>query len=40
MADAVDGGLKIVDAFDLDDELRSLLRPGEMIKDRDRKSVV
>jgi len=34
MADAVDGGLKIVDAFDLDDELRSLLRPGEMIKDR------
>lgn len=37
MADAVDGGLKIVDAFDLDDELRSLLRPGEMIKDRDGK---
>ncbi|HXI11892.1 MAG TPA: hypothetical protein VNM92_04515 [Thermoanaerobaculia bacterium] len=26
-------GLKIVDAFDLDDELRSLLRPGEMVKD-------
>ncbi len=27
-------GLKVVDAFDLDDELRSLLRPGEMIKDK------
>ena len=26
-------GLKIVDAYDLDDELRTLLRPGEMIKD-------
>src|SRR5512142_2257768 len=25
--------LKVVDAFDLDDELRSLLRPGEMIRD-------
>jgi hypothetical protein len=25
--------LKVVDAFDLDDELRTLLRPGEMVKD-------
>lgn len=25
--------LKIVDAFDLDDELRSLLKPGEMVRD-------
>jgi hypothetical protein len=25
--------LKIVDAFDLDDELRTILRPGEMVKD-------
>src|ERR1700688_1677810 len=25
--------LKVVDAFDLDDEVRSLLRPGEMLKD-------
>src|SRR5512142_1653050 len=25
--------LKVVDAFDLDDELRSILRPGEMIRD-------
>ena len=25
--------LKVVDAFDLDDELRSVLRPGEMIRD-------
>lgn len=28
-----DLGLKIVDAFDLDDELRSILRPGEMVRD-------
>lgn len=28
-------GLKIVDAFDLDDEVRSILRPGEMLKDRE-----
>jgi len=27
------GGLKVVDAFDLDDELRSILKPGEMIRD-------
>lgn len=26
-------GLKVVDAFDLDDELRSVLKPGEMIRD-------
>ena len=26
-------GLKVVDAFDLDDELRSLLKPGEMVRD-------
>lgn len=26
-------GLKVVDAFDLDDELRTILRPGEMVKD-------
>jgi len=26
-------GLKVVDAFDLDDELRSILRPGEMLRD-------
>src|ERR1041384_1277535 len=25
--------LKVVDAYDLDDELRALLRPGEMVKD-------
>jgi hypothetical protein len=25
--------LKVVDAFDLDDELRSLLKPGEMVRD-------
>jgi hypothetical protein len=25
--------LKIVDAFDLDDDLRSILKPGEMVKD-------
>ncbi len=25
--------LKIVDAFDLDDELRSILKPGEMVRD-------
>jgi hypothetical protein len=26
-------GLKVVDAFDLDDELRTILKPGEMMKD-------
>jgi len=34
MADAeTEHGLKIVDAFDLDDELRGILRPGEMVRD-------
>jgi hypothetical protein len=28
-----DGELKVVDAFDLDDELRTLLKPGEMMRD-------
>ena len=27
------GGLKVVDAFDLDDELRSILKPGELVRD-------
>jgi hypothetical protein len=31
--DEADVGLKVVDAFDLDDELRSLLKPGEMLRD-------
>jgi len=26
-------GLKVVDAFDLDDELRSILKPGELLRD-------
>lgn len=26
-------GLKVVDAFDLDDELRSILKPGDMVRD-------
>lgn len=26
-------GLKVVDAFDLDDELRDILKPGEMVRD-------
>jgi hypothetical protein len=29
----MDGPLKVVDAFDLDDELRTILKPGEMLKD-------
>jgi hypothetical protein len=28
-----DGGLKVVDAFDLDDELRGIFRPGDMVRD-------
>lgn len=28
-----DSQLKVVDAFDLDDELRSILKPGEMVRD-------
>ena len=31
--DEAESGLKVVDAFDLDDELRSLLKPGEMLRD-------
>jgi hypothetical protein len=27
--------IKVVDAFDLDDELRALLKPGEMVRDAD-----
>jgi hypothetical protein len=27
------GAIKVVDAFDLDDELRSILKPGEMLRD-------
>ena len=33
MNEDADQGLKVVDAFDLDDELRSLLKPGEMLRD-------
>jgi hypothetical protein len=34
MSDAPDTQkLKVVDAFDLDDELRSILRPGDMVRD-------
>lgn len=33
MSDAAAQGLKVVDAFDLDDELRSILKPGEMVRD-------
>jgi hypothetical protein len=36
MSDAVQDSttvMKVVDAFDLDDELRSILRPGEMVRD-------
>src|SRR5258708_27723466 len=29
----VNHSIKVVDAFDLDDELRSLLKPGEMVRD-------
>lgn len=32
MSDA-EQGLKVVDALDLDDELRSILKPGEMVRD-------
>src|SRR6185503_20517123 len=28
-----DQRLKVVDAFDLDDELRTILKPGEMVRD-------
>lgn len=34
MSDAAEiPNLKVVDAFDLDDELRSILKPGEMVRD-------
>lgn len=33
MSEATDTALKVVDAFDLDDELRSVLKPGEMVRD-------
>src|SRR5947207_7432966 len=33
MSDGPDGGLKVVDACDLDDELRKILKPGEMVED-------
>ncbi|HUP49916.1 MAG TPA: hypothetical protein VNA04_14105 [Thermoanaerobaculia bacterium] len=34
MSENLEGqALKVVDAFDLDDELRSILRPGEMVRD-------
>jgi hypothetical protein len=33
MSDVREPALKVVDAFDLDDELRSILKPGEMIRD-------
>ena len=29
----INHSIKVVDAFDLDDELRSLLKPGEMVRD-------
>src|SRR5205085_4160146 len=32
MSDGHDA-LKVVDAFDLDDELRTILKPGEMVRD-------
>jgi hypothetical protein len=33
MSENQERGLKVVDAFDLEDELRSILRPGEMVRD-------
>ena len=30
---SINHSIKVVDAFDLDDELRSLLKPGEMVRD-------
>ena len=26
-------GLKVVDAYDLDDEMRGILKPGDMVRD-------
>jgi len=31
--DETEHGLKVVDAFDLDDEVRTLLKPGELLRD-------
>ncbi len=33
MSEAATQSLKVVDAFDLDDEMRSILRPGDMVRD-------
>lgn len=33
MSEVTDTALKVVDAFDLDDELRAILKPGEMVRD-------
>jgi len=33
MTDVREPALKVVDAFDLDDELRTILKPGEMVRD-------
>src|SRR5205814_623144 len=33
MSDGPDSGLKVVDACDIDDELRKILKPGEMVED-------
>jgi hypothetical protein len=33
MSEGAGESIKVVDAFDLDDELRSLLKPGEMVRD-------
>jgi hypothetical protein len=33
MSETAEPVLKVVDAFDLDDDLRSILRPGEMVRD-------
>jgi hypothetical protein len=33
MSDSREPALKVVDAFDLDDELRTILKPGDMVRD-------
>jgi hypothetical protein len=33
MSELTETALKVVDAFDLDDELRTILKPGEMVRD-------
>src|SRR5437763_13361733 len=35
MSNGAGEAIKVVDAFDLDDEIRSLLKPGEMVRDAD-----